>query len=186
MTRRIVVTGPESTGKTTLSLMLAERLGVPCLPEAARAAAEEKLRRGAMLDASDVEPIARRTIAADDAALRTAPPVLVLDTDLLSTVVYARHYYGSCPAWIETEARARRGALYLLCAADIPWTADGVRDRPTNRDDLYEHFRRTLDEFEVPVVRIAGSGASREAAAMAAIAAAVPSAIAEAAVRTNR
>lgn len=132
MTQRIVLTGPEATGKTTLAAALARRLGAPWLPEASRAYAEEVKRE---LVAADVESIATRTMRAEDAALATHPPLLVLDTDLISTVVYARHYYGGSPGWVEDAARARRGDLYLLCAPDLPWTADGVRDRPANREE---------------------------------------------------
>ncbi|MBI1810179.1 MAG: ATP-binding protein, partial [Gemmatimonadetes bacterium] len=133
MTRRLVVTGPESTGKTTLAGALAAQFGAPCLPEAARGYAEARRAEGRALTADDAEPIARAAIAAEDAALAAAPPLLVLDTDLVSTVVYTRHYYGGAPAWMEDEARGRRGHLYLLCDVDLPWTPDGVRDRPVAR-----------------------------------------------------
>lgn len=169
MTRRIVVTGSECTGKTTLARALAERLGAPWLSEASRAHAEARAREGRALTVEDVEPIARRAIASEDEALRAAPPVLVLDTDLLSTVAYARHYYGACPAWVEAEARARRGALYLLCAPDLPWRADGVRDRPAARAAMHEHFRVVLREFGAEVIEISGVGPSREQAALAAV-----------------
>ncbi|HLA91607.1 MAG TPA: ATP-binding protein [Gemmatimonadaceae bacterium] len=169
MTRRIVVTGPECTGKTSLARALAERLGAPWLPEAARGYAEAQGREERALTARDVEPISRRAIAAEDEALESAPGILVLDTDLLSTVAYARHYYGACPAWIEGEARARRGALYLLCAPDLPWRADGVRDRPAARAAMHEHFRAVLREFGAEVIEISGVERSRERAALAAV-----------------
>jgi NadR type nicotinamide-nucleotide adenylyltransferase len=169
VTRCIVVTGSECTGKTTLARTLAERLRAPWLPEASRAYAKERRDEGRALASDDVEPIARRDIAAADAALRSAPADLVLDTDLLSTVAYARHYYGACPAWIEGEARARLGALYLLCAPDLPWLADGVRDRPAAREAMHAHFRNVLREFGATVTEVRGFGPAREQAAMTAV-----------------
>ena len=123
-TRRIVVCGPESTGKSVLAAALAMRLDAPLLPEASRAYGEQRAREGRTLTIADVDPIARLTIDQEDEGHAGAPALVVLDTDLISTVVYARHYYGSCPSWIETEARARRGDLYLLCDIDVPWMAD--------------------------------------------------------------
>lgn len=169
VTRRVVVTGPESTGKTTLAVALASRLKAPLVAEAARAYAEEHADEE--LTAADVAHIARNHVLADDAALTGAPPLIVFDTDLISTVVYARHYYGSCPAWIEAEARARRGDRYLLCDIDLPWQADGVRDRPLQRELLLELFRATLHEFGARVVLVEGNGDSRLDAALAAVAA---------------
>jgi NadR type nicotinamide-nucleotide adenylyltransferase len=179
VTRCIVVTGSECTGKTTLARALAARLHAPWLPEASRAYAEERRDEGRALTSEDVEPIARRDIAAADAALRSAPADLVLDTDLLSTVAYARHYYGACPAWIEAEARARLGALYLLCAPDLPWLADGVRDRPAARESMHAHFRSVLREFGAAVTEVGGIGPAREQAAMAAVDAALAQAVEE-------
>jgi NadR type nicotinamide-nucleotide adenylyltransferase len=165
---RLVLTGPESTGKTTLAAALADELDGVLVPEAARTYAEERRREGQPLTADDVEPIARRAIALEDEALASTPSLLVLDTDLLSTVVYARHYYGSCPGWIETAARERRGDLYLLMDIDLPWESDGVRDRPGTSERLHGLFAATLSEFGCEVVRVAGLGPSRLIAARAA------------------
>lgn len=169
-TRRIVLTGPECSGKTTLAAGLAAELGAPWTPEAAREVAEAT---GGELSAATVEPIAGRSMALEDDALASRPAVLVRDTDLVSTVVYARHYYGAVPAWVEEEARARRADLYLLCRPDLPWTPDGVRDRPMHREALFEEFRAALIATGARVAEIHGTGPARLEAARAAVHAAL-------------
>ena len=166
MTVRVVLTGPECTGKTTLAADLARTFDAPWLPEMARTYAVERAAKGQLLTAADVELIAKRAIAAEDAALAALPQLLVLDTDLLSTVTYARHYYGASTAWLEGEARARIASLYLLCAPDLPWTPDGIRDRPEHREELFSEFERTLIEFGANVIVVRGTGDRRRDAAV--------------------
>lgn len=166
-TYHVVLTGPENSGKTTLAQALAERLGAPWVPEGARRFVETN---PTPLSAETVEPIAKLAMALDDAARADAPAVLVHDTDLVSTVVYARQHYGHCPPWIAGEARARRADLYLLCLPDLPWEADGVRDRPTQRAELLAMFREELRAMNADVVEIAGLGEARLAAALSALA----------------
>lgn len=162
----VVVTGSECTGKTTLAARLAERFGCGWVPEFSREYAEAK---GEPLDASDVEPIARGQLGGQAAAAVGAGELLVLDTDLLSTVVYARHYYGSCPSWVEEAARGSRGDLYLLCHPDLPWLPDGVRDRGGSRAELHSLFEEELRSAGVAVVDVRGGWGLREPAAAAAV-----------------
>ena len=165
--KRIVVTGSECTGKSTLARQLAAWLKVPSLTEASRAVAEAMARP---LTADDVGTIASRHMAQEDALVHRARPALVvLDTDLVSTVVYARHYYGACAAWITEEASARRADLYLLCAPDLPWEADGVRDRPTARTELHAAFGAQLQAMGARVLPVDGRGPLRLQRATAAI-----------------
>ncbi len=173
MTWRVVVTGPECTGKTTLARAISARLGAPWIPEVSRAYAEA---RGGVLSAADVEPIATTTRDALRQATEAGPPVLVADTDLVSTVVYARAYYGSCPAWVEEECTGQLGDLYLLCAPDLPWVADGVRDRPaaSDRAAMHETFAEALRVLGARVVPVSGMGDARSARALEAVLNAAP------------
>lgn len=154
---RICVIGPESTGKTTLAQRLAEWAGTAWVPEASRVYAERTPRP---LTADDVAPIAREHIRLADAGAERAREqgsgVLVLDTDLVSTVVYARHYYGASPGWVERAERERRAALYLLCDVDVPWIPDGIRDRPTDRAAMLSLFVDALARRHAQVVRVSG------------------------------
>jgi NadR type nicotinamide-nucleotide adenylyltransferase len=167
---RVCVTGPESTGKTTLAQRLAAWQRTEWVPEASRLYAERITRA---LDAGDVGPIAREHIALADAAAAHAHErgahLLVLDTDLLSTVIYARYYYGAAPRWIERAEQARRSDLYLLCDVDVPWIPDGVRDRPTDRAAMFSRFERALARRGARVSVVRGDWDARWAIARAAV-----------------
>lgn len=164
---RIVVTGSECTGKSTLAAELAGYYGVPFVPEFARSFVAA---RDAPVAATDVEAIAHGQMALEDAVAAGNPMLLILDTDLLSTVLYARHYFGSCPGWIVRAARQRRGDLYLLAGIDVPWMPDGhQRDRPHGRDDMQEMFRDGLVAHDARHVELRGPPDDRLAAAVAAI-----------------
>ena len=149
-----------------LAQRLAEHFGARWLPEHAREYAE---KRDNKLTADDIEAIARGHMATEDRGPRTED-IVILDTDLISTVVYARHYYGRVPEWIVEEARHRRAGLYLLMDTDVPWIADSARDTGgAGREDLFDAFRRTLDEFECEWVIISGDWEDRFRSAVAAI-----------------
>jgi len=169
--RRVVLTGGESTGKTTLARALAARWKTAWAAEAAR---EVALSRRGALGPEDVPVIARGHVRLADEASRAASEagraLVFLDQDLLSTVVYARHYYGSCPPWIERLSAERQGDLYLLCRPDLPWTADGVRDRPAAREEIHALFVAALAAAGARTIGVSGVGAAREARAAEAVA----------------
>jgi NadR type nicotinamide-nucleotide adenylyltransferase len=167
----VCLTGPECTGKTTLAARLASHFGAPWVPEFAR---EYALRVGRPLTFDDVEPIAKGEMALLDAPATdnrqpTTSSLTILDTDLISTVVYSKHYYGQCPEWIEREARARQADLYLLAGIDVPWTDDDVRDTAAARAALHGRFATTLAAYGANVLTIGGDWEERFATAVAAI-----------------
>jgi len=165
--RRIVLTGSESTGKTTLARQLAEATGAPCVPEYARGYAA---RKGSDLLESDIEPIARGQLAEESRALLAGGPLIIFDTDLLSTAVYAEHYYGWCPEWVRRAALQRSG-LYLLLNIDVPFVADPARGPALRRVELHERFLRSLEEAGVRHFTVSGGWEQRLAQARELVAA---------------
>ena len=168
--KRVVLTGSESTGKTTLAERLARHYGVSWVPEFVRDYAATKT---SPLDASDVDPIARGQIVREDdhrsRAATNNERLLIADTDLLSTAVYAAHYYGRAPDWVVRAARERRPDLYLLLDVDLPWAPDPQRDRGHLRAEMQALFRAAVEASGTPFVVISGDAESRFAAARAAI-----------------
>lgn len=163
--KKVVVTGSESTGKTELARQLGDHFGAPVSVEFVREFAAQQ----GSISFSDHGPIARGQMAAEDAAIARATSLVILDTDLVSTVVYCEHYFGRSPEWITEEAKKRAGDLYLLMKPDIPWVADGIRDRGDRRDEMHALFAKKLSDFGLPFVEIGGDHSARLLSASEAI-----------------
>ena len=163
---RVVLTGSESTGKTTLAHRLAAHYGTVASREFVR---EYAIARDNQLGFEDHGPIARGQMAAEDEAVARAHRVAFIDTDLVSTAVYCEHYYGRCPAWIADAAVARAGDLYLLMNIDVPWVPDPARDRGDRRQEMHGLFRDRLERLGLPYVEISGDWDQRFAAGVHAV-----------------
>jgi NadR type nicotinamide-nucleotide adenylyltransferase len=155
---RVVLTGSESTGKTTLAGKLSAHYGAVLVPEFVRDYVSAK---GAPVEFGDHGPIARGQMALEDAHTGSGPWLVIQDTDLLSTVVYSEHYFGTCPAWIGEALAPRRPDLYLLCEIDVPWVADDVRDRGHMREEMQALFRAAVTASGVPTAVISGGWTER-------------------------
>ncbi len=152
--KRVVIYGPESTGKTTLAEKLAARYQTVWVPEFARGFLEGK---GAWVELSDIPKIANGQIASEDALARDANRLLICDTDLITTTIYSQHYFGKCPKEVEEKADEREYDLYLLLDIDVPFVEDWQRPDAHSRQYFLERFKAELDLRKRNYVLISGS-----------------------------
>ena len=164
--RRVVVFGPESTGKSTLAERLARHYGTVWVPEYARGYLDPK---GGKCEQGDIAAIARGQAASEDELARQANRVLICDTDTVTTTIWSEVYYGGVEPWIRDLARERRHDLYLLCDIDVPWVDDTQRDMPQRREEFRDRCRAALEAHGRPYVWIRGDWETRFRTAVAAI-----------------
>lgn len=164
--RRVVVCGPESTGKTTLAERLARHYRTVWVPEYARALLEAQ---GGRVSAEDLPRIARGQVASEDVLARRANRLLIVDTDAAMTRVWSEALFGAADPEVIALADARRYDLHLLCDVDVPWVDDPVRYLPSERESFLARCRAELERGGRRWVRVHGSWDERFARAVAAI-----------------
>lgn len=149
---RIAFIGPESCGKSTLSAAVAGRLDMPCVPEYARTYVE-RLTRPYLY--RDVVAIAHRQIQ----QLRAFPHA-VFDTELIITQVWMHRCYGRSPWWLQRAIEQFPVDYYFLCAPDLPWQSDPVRENPGCRDELFRIYLSRVRRTGAPYAVIRGTDPS--------------------------
>jgi len=165
--KRIVITGAESTGKSTLAQALSGYYGEPWTQEFVRLYVDGLDRE---LNASDLEAIAHGQLAQEDHCLEDAKHLILHDTNLLSSIIYANHYFDTVIDWVNETFLGRDYTLYLLCMPDIPWVADeGQRESPESRNKLHLLFKESLDTLKLPYIEISGNPTQRIGEAIKAI-----------------
>ena len=165
---KVVLFGPESTGKTTLSKQLARHYNTVWAPEFAREYLQEKWNNERKTcENSDLLPIARGQMELENSLAEKADKVLICDTDLLETKVYSEEYYGGfVNPKLEEAAIANTYDLYLLTYIDTPWEKDDLRDRPELRIEMFNAFENTLKKYNRPYILLKGDKKTRFDAAV--------------------
>ena len=179
MLKKIVVIGPESTGKSTLCEQLAKQYGTLWCPEYARA---YLLKHGNKYNYDDLLTIAEGQIALENeyiakmnisgSRLTTHDSrLLFIDTDMYVMKVWCEFVFGKCHAYILDQLKERKYDLYLLCNTDLPWVKDELREYPDleTRQKLYLIYKDIMVHQQVPWVEITGSNEDRLLKAIAAV-----------------
>jgi HTH-type transcriptional regulator, transcriptional repressor of NAD biosynthesis genes len=166
LVKKVCLFGSESTGKSTMAQILAAHYQTDWVPEMARDYLGD---RHCVYD--DFPPIAYLQTGEVLRKNLTANKLLICDSDLIITELYARIYFNDCPQVVIDLQKAVHYDLYLFFEIDVPWVADGTRDLgdPSVRAAMRDKFRNALIERNIPFVTISGDWAAREAKAKAAI-----------------
>ncbi|WP_044118018.1 AAA family ATPase [Alkaliflexus imshenetskii] len=153
----IVVSGPESTGKSTLTRALANAFRCVGVNEYARDYIS-RLRRP--YAASDVETIANRQLAVFRMMMKNEPMV-IFDTFLIITKVWFQEVFGYCPIWLHDAIRNNKPSLVLLCFPDIAWEPDPLRENGDRRDYLFDCYKSELNRYRIEWREVSGVGECR-------------------------
>jgi NadR type nicotinamide-nucleotide adenylyltransferase len=158
--RKIVIIGPESTGKSTLCEALAAHFRTEWVREYAREYLEE---HGMGYGYETLSVIARGQLALEDKAAAQADRVLFIDTDLYVIKVWSEYVFGRCAPWILNEIVRRKYDGYLLANTDLPWADDPLREYPDPgiRVRLFHIYKDLLINQPAPWAEVSGVGAQR-------------------------
>jgi NadR type nicotinamide-nucleotide adenylyltransferase len=174
MIKKVVVVGPESTGKSTLCEQLAGQYATTWVPEYAR---EYLLKHGKQYNYDDLLIIAKQQVVQEDqyaSELHTTHKenaLLFIDTDLYVMKVWCEYVFGKCHPWILDQIAVRQYDLYLLCDTDLPWVKDELREYPDleSRRKLYHIYKDIMLNQPVPWINISGNYEQRLGKAVNAI-----------------
>ena len=160
---KVVLFGPESTGKTTLSNQLARHYNTVWAPEYAREYLQDKWNNERKTCTNkDQMPIAYGQMKLENKLAKKADKVLICDTDLLETKVYFEEYYnGSVDPKLEEAALNNKYDLYLLTYIDTPWEKDDLRDNPHKRLEMFNSFESSLKKHNKNYITLKGDMKSR-------------------------
>lgn len=164
--KKVVVIGPECTGKSELSEFLANCFNTRWVAEYARQYLEALNRP---YEEHDLLAIARGQLQLEAREMKKANKVLICDTNLLVVKIWSYYKYGRCDKKILQIIKPHTYDLYLLTSVDIPWQEDPQREHPHKRHELWNIYKEELQRQHVPWITIQGDRKERRSAAVAAV-----------------
>ena len=164
--KRIAITGPESTGKSWLTVKLAAFYNAPFVPEYSR----EYLKNiGRPYQYEDILAIARGHLNAEESVANSDALWLFSDTDLLVAYIWSQVKYGKVHPWIVEKLSSHRYYHYLLCDIDLPWQPDPLREHPHRRKEIFNLYVKALEQHGFPYTIVRGEGETRLINAISAV-----------------
>ena len=162
ISKNIVVTGPESTGKTNIAFHLSDKFDCVWVPEYARSYVE-KLKRPYLYE--DIEYIAKKQLK-DYLYFTRRNKLVIFDTWLIITKIWFDKVFGKHPPWLEEKLKNLKIDLFLLCAPDLEWIPDPVRENGGEiRNELFHIYENEIKKLPVPYGIVKGEGEERYRAA---------------------
>ncbi|MDB4516614.1 AAA family ATPase [Crocinitomicaceae bacterium] len=148
---KIAITGPESSGKTTLANLLSQKLRAPMVEEFARHYLETF---GPEYTEEDLETM---LIGHQNAIEEQDAPVIIVDTDYLVFKIWSEVKYGKASLTINQLVSENHFELHILCAPDIPWESDPLRESENERDQLFVRYVSELERYKKEYIIVYGS-----------------------------
>lgn len=158
MLKRIAITGPESTGKSSLAKSLAEYYKTEYVPEFAR---DYLQTFGIKYSEGDLLKIAKGQVLIEDKFAEKAKEMLFCDSDLTVIEIWSDEKYDRVHPEIMDLLNRRTYDLYLLCDTDLDWEDDPMRENPDDRDRLLNLYRESLEKRSIDYKLISGKGKQR-------------------------
>ena len=163
---KVIITGPESTGKSRLTKALAKHYNIPFAKEYARYYLEQT---NGEYHQDDLLEIAKGQMDLEDKVSSGSDGIVLCDTGLEVIRIWSEWKYNNCDPQILKDSFARQPDLYLLLKPDIPWMPDKLRENPNDRDELYQNFKAVLSEYDSRVIEISDYWENRLHTSIAAI-----------------
>ena len=160
MIHKIVFTGPESTGKTTLTERLSALMHITPVREVARDFIGQLHRP---YEYQDLLSIAMLQMSEEERIKSSSPKLLICDTDLLTIKIWAEDKFHQCEHWLTHAFVDRAPDIYFLCVPDFPWQPDPLREDPDRREHLFHLYRNHLIHYQKRFIELTGSVEQRVA-----------------------
>lgn len=155
---KIVITGPESSGKSELARHLGREFSVPVVPEFARIYLEKE---GPDYDFELVSRLARQHWEFQQELILQAKEVIILDTDLINYEVWQQVVFHKVDPWITARIREESDHIYLITFPDLPWVPDPLRENAEGRVELFELHKAAVQSRERRFEVVRGTGERR-------------------------
>lgn len=156
--QKIILTGPESSGKTTLAQQLATHFQIEWLPEYARTYLQNL---NSPYNEADLFEIAKGQFLQEEIAVKKArlngEKRLICDTSFLVLKIWSIVKYNACHPFILKQLEKQANVIYILCGTEIPWEYDPQRENPNDREKLYYLYKKELEKMDIPFIEVYGS-----------------------------